>query len=80
MSDKPDAAGFPAVPPEIFDHVEQQRVAADAPVALDTLRRALRGLPVRPSSMHRIRAALAKRGLLDVLPPQPVIPPSRGRP
>jgi hypothetical protein len=56
------------VPEAVFDYVEQQRIALDAEVALRTLQRALRGENVRPSSLHRIRRALAARGLIDVLP------------
>jgi len=48
---------------------DRRLVAAEADVADMTMRRALRGLRVQPSSLRRIRAALAARGLLAALPP-----------
>ena len=54
-------------PLELSDLVERRRVALDAEVDVKTLDRALRGEPVRPSSLHRIRRALAARGLDQLL-------------
>jgi len=53
-----------------LDYMEQQRTALDAEVSLPTLRRALRGDPVRPGSLYRIRRALQSRGRLDLLSPR----------
>ena len=59
------AAPFPDV---VLDLIERRRLALDAEVCLKTFERALAGLRVRPSSMHRIRRALASRGMIELLP------------
>ena len=68
---KTPAAPPNRVPESILDYRDRRFIAAEAEVADLTLKRAFAGQPVRPSSLRRIRAALAARGLLDVLPPQP---------
>jgi hypothetical protein len=55
-------------PDAVPDLVERQRLALDAEVNVKTLERALAGLPVRPSTLHRIRRVLAARDRLDLLP------------
>jgi len=56
--------------PEL-DSLIRRFLAAEADVADMTLKRALAGRLVRPASLRRIRAALAGRGLLAALPPNP---------
>ena len=57
----------PTVPDSVLDIVERRRVALDAEVDPRTLARALAGEPVRPTSLHRIRRALALKGLAELL-------------
>lgn len=52
----------------VFDLAEQRRIALAAEVDVRTLQRVLRGEPIRPASRHRIRRALAARGLAELVP------------
>lgn len=62
-----------------------ERIAAEADVAVETVRRAIYGRPVRPRMARRIRAAMERRGLGGVLtetgataaPPVHVTQPAR---
>lgn len=55
---------------DLDDLHEQRRAALDAEVDLRTLRRALKGLPVKPMSRRRIRRVLEARGLVHLLFPE----------
>ena len=71
MNTKPSRAAQLQVPESVIDLRTRRFIAAEADVSDPTFKRALLGEKVQRSSLRRIREALAARGLLDVLPPQP---------
>lgn len=57
------------VPEAVLSEIERRRLALDALVDRRTFDRALAGLYVQPLCRARILAALAARGLAELLPP-----------